>query len=246
MKGIPNSLTWKMVPVADQAVLIDFGEYIDPKINKHVTELAILINQQPLTGITKAVPTYRSLLVNYDSLRIRQQAVQVYLQELLTQPRRKSPPFRAWRIPVCYGGSYGIDLETLAALHQLSPQQVIERHIKSLYRVYMIGFMPGFTYLGGLDASLHTPRRDSPRLSVPAGSISIGGMQTAVGSVEAPSGWHLIGKTPFRSFVPEREPAVLLRSGDAVSFYPVSTDEYQSLADQEDYAPEWSWQDAEV
>lgn len=245
MNGAVNTLSWKILPVADQAVCIDFGEYIDPHINKYVTDLALLINQQPKPGVTKAIPTYRSLQVNYDSLHIRQPELIDWLQDLLTQPPRKSPPFRAWRIPVCYGGSYGIDLESLAEHHQLSPQEVITRHTQPLYRIYMLGFMPGFAYLGGLDESLHTPRRDSPRLKVPAGSISIGGMQTAVGSVEAPSGWHLIGKTPVKSFVPEREPPVLLQSGDAVRFYPVSPDEFASLA-QAAFIPEWSWQDADI
>lgn len=246
MKGSGQAPSWQIFSVADQAVYIDFGEYIDPQINKRVTGLAMLIKENPLAGVTQAIPTYRSLMVNYNSLMIRQQAVINYLQHLLDQPCRTSPPVRSWHIPVCYGGSYGIDLTALAERHNLSPQQVIDLHINSRYQVYMIGFMPGFAYLGGLHEALHTPRRDSPRLKVPAGSISIGGMQTAVGSVEAPSGWHLIGRTPFRSFLPSREPPVLLQTGDAVNFYVIDDEEYAALSAQPDYVPQWSWQDADI
>ena len=235
-------IPWRILPVADQAVYVDFGDVIDEAINARVTALASRVRQAKVPGVTTLVPTYRALTVGYDSTQTQQARLIAALTELLAQPDAEADPVRLWTIPVNYGGEQGVDLEWLAQTHGLSTDEVIERHVAASYRVYMIGFMPGFAYLGGLDPLLHTSRRESPRLKVPAGSISIGGMQTAVGSVEAPSGWHLIGRTPVRSYAPERKEPFLLRAGDRIRFAPIDVEQYQHLVAQDDYIPEWTWQ----
>lgn len=233
---------WRILPIADQAVYVDFGDVIDEAINARVTALASRVRQSALPGITSLVPTYRALTVGYDATLTQQAALINELTLLLSQPDAKAPPVKIWTIPVNYGGEQGIDLEWLAQTHGLSTEEVVERHVSAKYRVYMMGFMPGFAYLGGLDPLLHTSRRESPRLKVPQGSISIGGMQTAVGSVEAPSGWHLIGRTPVRSYAPERTQPFLFSAGDSIRFQPIEVEEYRYLQAQADYLPEWTWQ----
>ncbi|WP_413735978.1 5-oxoprolinase subunit PxpB [Sodalis sp. RH21] len=242
MEHRPASAEWRILPIADQAVFVDFGEIIDEAINNRVTSLAARVRQAALAGVTSLVPTYRALTVSYDSTRVRQAVLVRQLEALLMTHDVATPKVRCWTIPVSYGGEQGIDLIALAALHAISPQRVIDIHSAATYRVYMIGFMPGFAYLGGLDPRLHTSRRESPRLKTPSGSISIGGMQTAVGSVEAPSGWHLIGRTPVRSFMPEREEPFLFSAGDRVRFQPIDGGTFIRLHGQSDYLPEWTWQ----
>jgi KipI family sensor histidine kinase inhibitor len=134
-----------------------------------------------------------------------------------------------WRVPVIYGGSFGEDLIAVAAQHGLTPDEVIARHAAPEYRVYMIGFMPGYTYLGGLDPSIATPRRAEPRLATPAGSIAIGGVQASIQCLAAPSGWHLLGRTPARTYHPTRDPMFLMSPGDRVSFYRIPATSWDAL-----------------
>ena len=136
---------------------------------------------------------------------------------------------RRWRVPVVYGGSFGEDLNAVASVHGLTTKEVVARHTACEYRVYMLGFMPGFTYLGGLDPILATPRRTEPRLTTPSGTISIGGVQAAIQCLTAPSGWHLLGRTPVRTFDPRREPMFLLRPGDRINFFSVDAGEWDAL-----------------
>lgn len=233
--------SFRIAPIADHALYIDFGEVIDVAINQRVTALAKRVADAGLKGVTGLIPTYRALTVAYDCTQIRQAALHEKLERLLAEPDGEPDPVRCWELPVAYGGEYGIDLLWLAEHHQLDPQEVIRLHSAVSYRVYMIGFMPGFAYLGGLDERLHTSRRESPRLKTPAGTVSIGGMQTAVASVEAPSGWNLIGRTPARSFVTSREQPFLFQAGDEIRFVSIDTQEFDSLAAQPDYLPQWTW-----
>ena len=232
---------WRIAPIADHAVYIDFGEQIDPAINQRVTALARRVGKADIPGVTGLIPTYRALTVAYDCTQVRQARLCELLEHLLAQPDEEGEPVRRWVIPVAYGGEQGIDLDWLADHHRMDPATVIALHSAATYRVYMIGFMPGFAYLGGLDARLHTSRRESPRLRTPAGTVSIGGMQTAVASVEAPSGWNLIGRTPARGFMPEREDPFLFRAGDEISFSAISAEEFEALYAQPDYLPQWAW-----
>jgi KipI family sensor histidine kinase inhibitor len=152
------------------------------------------------------------------------------IEKLVPKSAADEAPARRWTLPVAYGGAHGLDLEDVARAHGLTTDEVIALHSGAEYRVYMIGFSPGLAYLGGLPEPLHTPRRTSPRLRVPASSVSIGGIQAAVFSVEIPSGWHLLGRTPERMFDLRRTQPFLLGAGDRVRFRPISPAEYERLA----------------
>lgn len=225
----PDPRRPRIVPVGDSAILIELGETVDPAINAAVLALDAAIARLALPGVVELVPTYRSLLVHYDPERVDGVELLRRLAALdLARPAPR-PEGRLWTVPVAYGGEYGIDLEAVAARHGLTPEEVVALHTAPIYRVYMVGFIPGFTYLGGLDPRLHTPRRDDPRAKTPAGSVSIGGVQAGIASLEAPSGWHLLGRTPVRTFDPEREPAFLLEPGDRVRFRPIDAATFVEL-----------------
>jgi 5-oxoprolinase (ATP-hydrolysing) subunit B len=179
--------------------------------------------------VVETVPTYRSLLVHYDPLATDfarlSEAILALCGDLPDTPAEA----RIWRIPVVYGGDFGIDLEDVAARHGIAAADLIARHSAPTYRVYMIGFLPGFSYLGGLDPAIATPRRESPRTDTPAGTISIGGVQALVASIAAPSGWHLLGRTPVRTFMPGRDPTFLLGPGDRVRFEAIPPSRWDAL-----------------
>ena len=213
----------------EYAFAIEYGATVDPDLNARVLALDAALNAAKVPGIVEMVPTYRSLLVHVDPLVADPAQLAA---DALTLARTVTPltgSTRRWRVPVVYGGAFGIDLEDIAARHGLTPHQLIEKHSAPVYRAYMVGFMPGFTYLGGLDQSIATPRRENPRAKTPAGTISIGGIQAAVASVEAPSGWHLLGRTPVRTFMAGRDPVFLLAPGDEVTFEPVPAERWDAL-----------------
>lgn len=217
----------RILPSGDCALTVEFGEVIDPELNARVLELDRRAGALP--GVVETVPTYRSLLVTYDPGATGFDALGEALLSLASAWAGEAAVGRTWRVPVAYGGENGIDLEATAALHGISADELVRRHSAPTYRVYMLGFLPGFAYLGGLDPSIATPRRLSPRLWTPPGTISIGGIQALVASLEAPSGWHLLGRTPVRNFMPTREPAVILEPGDAVRFEPIDQAEFERL-----------------
>jgi KipI family sensor histidine kinase inhibitor len=228
-----SRLNWRrtvlptILPCGDAALAVEFGDVIDPRLNARVLALDARLAGHP--GVVETVPTYRSLLVHYDPLATDfaglSGAVLALAEDLPDEPREG----RIWRVPVVYGGSFGVDLEDVARQHGLDPEELVRRHSAPTYRVYMIGFVPGYTYLGGLDPTIATPRREVPRTKVPAGTISIGGIQAVVASIEAPSGWHLLGRTPARTFMPGREPAFLMAPGDRVRFAPIPEADWDRL-----------------
>jgi KipI family sensor histidine kinase inhibitor len=213
----------------DTALTVEFGRTIDEAINRKVLAFDRRLTEQKIDGIRETVPTYRSLLVHYDPLIADFHSLSQKLLALASQPIAPAQTMRHWRVPVVYGGEFGIDLDDVAKVHNLSSDELIVRHLASQYFVAMVGFTPGFSYLSGLDPSLATSRRSSPRLQTPPGSIHIGGAQTAIQCVAGPSGWHLIGRTPVRTFHPRRDPVFLIQSGDAVSFYAVTAREFSEL-----------------
>ena len=228
MSAIP-----RILPCGDAALAVEFGNIIDPKLNARVLALDARLNEAPIgnrfPGLVETVPTYRSLLVHYDPVATSFQNLSAELLRLAQDLPEEPGEGRLWRIPVVYGGPFGIDLEEVAERHGLTPSQVIDKHAAPIYRVYMIGFVPGYAYLGGLDPDLATPRRETPRLRTPAGTISIGGIQAVVASIEAPSGWHLLGRTPVRSFMLTRDPIFLLEAGDRVTFDPIDACRWEEL-----------------
>jgi KipI family sensor histidine kinase inhibitor len=179
------------------------------------------IADTPILGVTETVPTYRSLLVHYDPGRIDFTTLGQNLLALAQVPAPAGAKTRRWRIPVAYGGENGIDLEDVARTLNTPPDDIVARHVAGDYRVAMIGFTPGWSYLSGLEKFLHMPRRQNPRLLTPAGTISIGGVQTGIQCLAAPSGWHLLGRTPVRTYQLHREPIFLTEPGDRITFFPV-------------------------
>lgn len=217
------------LPCGDAAVTIEFGTAIDPAISARVLALDAALNAEPVPGLIETVPTYRSLMVQFDPLVLDFGGLEQRVAALVPNLDTATKSGRRWKVPVVYGGSFGIDLEATAERHGLTPAQLIDRHAAPVYRVYMIGFMPGFVYLGGLDPSIATPRRTDPRPMTPAGVVSIGGIQALIAGQAMPSGWHLLGRTPVRTFMPGREPAFLIEAGDEVVFQPVDAARWDAL-----------------
>lgn len=225
MKTSPSSP--RLLPAGDQALTIEFGEEIDPALNARVLELDRKAATVP--GIVETIPTYRSLLVVYDPEVVGYRELGETLLGLAGDFSGAETSGTVWEIPVCYGGEHGIDLDATAATHGITADELVRRHMAPTYRCYMIGFLPGFAYLGGLDPSIAISRRVSPRLHTPAGTISIGGIQALIASLAAPSGWHLLGRTPVRNFAPSRDPAVIVQPGDGVKFRRIDAAEFARL-----------------
>lgn len=213
----------------DSAVTVEFGNAIDPDLNARVLALDMALAHKNLAGVVETIPTYRSLLIQFDPLVLDYPLLEQTVRDLCRTLSTDATAARRWKIPVVYGGKFGIDLEATAERHKLTPTQLIDKHAAGIYRVYMIGFMPGLAYLGGLDPSIATPRRLDPRLKTPSGTISIGGIQALVASVEMPSGWHLLGRTPVRTWKPGRDPEFLLLPGDEVVFTPIDAGKWDAL-----------------
>lgn len=219
----------KLVPLGDSSVLIQMGEEINPAVNRRVHAIANLIEASRINGIVETVPAYATLLVHYDPLLLSFTQVKNHLRVKLDQaqenesrkPRQARPEFgRRVEVPVRYGGEFGIDLESVASHLHLRVEDVIRIHSEKTYTVYMMGFTPGYPYMGKLDDALVVPRLETPRTRVPAGTVAIAGSQTGIYSIDSPGGWRLIGWTPLQLFNPESETPFLFSPGDEVKFIP--------------------------
>ena len=215
-------------PAGDSALVIIFGDRIDEGINKKVHAVASAIEKASPDWLVEVVPTYTSVYVYYDPLKLSYRNILDAIKPFLSvEPKEERP--RIVEIPTAYGGEFGPDIEFVAKHNGLTVEEVIEIHSKPLYRVYMLGFTPGFAYLGGMDERIATPRLEKPRLKVPAGSVGIAGKQTGIYPIESPGGWRLIGRTPLRLFTPEKDPPTLLQPGDYVRFVPISEEEFWEI-----------------
>lgn len=214
----------------DAALTVEFSTKIDPEANRRVLALDRAIAESNVAGIRETVPTYRSLLVHYDPVIADYDGIRQKILELAKRPAPEIPPGRRWRIPVVYGGEYGIDLEDVARAHDMTPDDVVRRHIGGDYCVVMLGFMPGWAYLTGLDPLVATPRRQNPRTFTPPGTISIGGVQAGVQCLAAPSGWHLLGRTPARTYDIHRQPIFMLEPADMVNFYAIAENQFADMS----------------
>jgi KipI family sensor histidine kinase inhibitor len=223
--------TLRLVQCGDRSLLVYLGATIDPAVNQRVHALTHALRHKQHPAVTEVTPSYHSVLVEYDPVRIRPDQVEELVRTAAQAPVPSQEVTRVVEIPVCYGGELGPDLENVAAHTGLPAAEVVERHAADLYRVYCLGFSPGFPYLGGLNPALATPRLKEPRTKVPAGSVAIGGNQTGVYPEASPGGWQLIGQTPFRLFDAERQPPALLEPGDSIRFVPI--DEAQYAAQKE-------------
>jgi inhibitor of KinA len=226
--GVPKPMTCDFLPLGDSAVRIQFGTQISTQINARICRFCRVLASEPIAGVIEWVPSYAVVTVYFCLWQISYEEVCSELSRRLRQ--RSTTPLSAARlieIPVCYGGQHGPDLAEVAALHGLTAAQVIRRHAVPAYRVYFLGFLPGFAYLGGLAPTLATPRRATPRLSVPSGSVGIAGAQTGVYPSETPGGWQIIGRTPLCLYDPARQQPALLAAGDRVKFIPITEPQFE-------------------
>jgi len=221
----------RIVPAGDSTLLVEFEARIDPAVNERAIRLADRMRAAAIAGVRDIAPTYRSVAVFFDPLRTKYDELLDRLEheidDLDGTPPAQRPPLR---IPVCYGGEFGPDLDGVAAWANMSPEQVIAVHSSETYRVFMLGFLPGFAYMGLVDLRLAAPRHLTPRVRVPKGSVGIAGRQTGIYPAETPGGWQLLGRTPVRPFDVRRASPFLFTAGDAVQFVPVGRDEYERLA----------------
>jgi KipI family sensor histidine kinase inhibitor len=219
----------RFLACGDGAVTIEFGTEIDDGINALCLAFDEALAAAEIPGVIESLPTYRSVFVQVDPLVIDMPAFEARVRDILAGLSLEAKAPKRWRIPVVYGGAFGIDLEDVAAAHAITTSEVIRRHSERVYRVAMLGFLPGFCYLSGADQSIALPRRTDPRLKTPAGTVSIGGVQALFASVEAPSGWHLLGRTPVRNFMPDRDPVFLVGAGEEVVFQPIEAARWDTL-----------------
>lgn len=231
----------ELFPLGESAIRIELGDRIHPDIHRKVKIVSDYLDQHSFPGMIECIPSFSSVTVMYDPLQVRvlhaddlelknrssYEIVSSILEQMVSrlgdavhyQPR-------VVEIPVCYGGEFGPDLDHVAGHNQLTPDEVIDIHTGGEYLVYMIGFAPGFPYLGGMSEKIATPRRPSPRTSIPEGTVGIAGMQTGVYPISTPGGWQLIGRTPLQLFRPNENPPSLLQSGDIVKFRSISRKEF--------------------
>ena len=225
----------KILTAGDSALLIEFEQKIAPEINAQITAFVHLLKEQHIEGVTDLIPAFASLLINYDPRVIGYKDLKARIEELLKiEVSEEASEARVFEIPVCYGGEYGPDIANIAENAGLSEQEVIDIHCSKDYLIYMLGFLPGFVYLGGLDERIHTPRLANPRISIPAGSVGIAASQTGIYPLNSPGGWQLLGMTPVKTYDPERETPILVEAGDYIRFVPVTEEEFLKIKKQVD------------
>jgi inhibitor of KinA len=219
----------ELLPLGDSAVLIRVGDSIDEATHARVRAVCAALERAPVRGVIELVPAYAAVAVYYEPAALGDSAEGPFaritraLAEQLSELEVAAPPAgRLTEVPVRYGGEYGPDLDDVARHAGMAPDEVVRAHAGAEYCVYMIGFAPGFPFLAGLPERLAVPRRDTPRLAVPAGSVAIGGRQTGIYPLSTPGGWHIIGRTSLRLFRPEADPPTLLQLGDRVRFIAVA------------------------
>lgn len=236
------SKDYEIKPLGETSVIVKFGNAISPAIHNRIKRLADYLEKYPFTGMIEYVMSYTSLVIYYNPFVVKKtltddenksalQIVATYVNECMEKAQMiDEDKAKVVEIPVCYGGQYGPDIDFVAQHNNLSVQEVIQIHTEPEYLVYMIGFCPGFPYLGGMDKRIATPRRDMPRLEISARSIGIAGQQTGGYPISTPGGWQIIGRTPLEMFNPnDDENPSLLHSGDLVKFRAISEEEYLSL-----------------
>lgn len=230
----------RIVPAGDEALVVDFPAVISRDVNGQVRRLFRALRTGNAPAIKGLVPSYRSLLVYYDPSVTTFAALADHVTTVSETAENAAEPTRRWTLPVCYGRDCEADLDDLASRLGLSTEQIIEIHRSATYMVYMIGFSPGFAYLGELPLRLEIARKTVPAPLVPANTVQIGGRQTAVSSMPMPSGWYVVGRTPVPMFAAARKAPFLLDGGDLVTFEPVSDAEFDLIAgkvEQSSYTP---------
>jgi inhibitor of KinA len=217
-------------PVGDRGLLVEYGDAIAPEINRKVRVMALALEQERPAGMVEVIPTYRSLLIVYDPMKADVAELEQALDDLEVRlDQIRIPPPRTVEVPVLYGGECGPDIEFVARHAGLSIEDVVRIHSGTPYQLYMMGFTPGFAYLGGLPEAIHAPRLETPRVLVPAGSVGIANNQTGIYPVPSPAGWRIIGRAPVRLFDPLKSEPFLYRAGDFIKFNSISEEEFTRL-----------------
>ncbi len=215
--------------MGDCSLIVELGDKINPEINRRISALTALLEENPLDGLIDIVPAYRSILVIYQPLKTNVRALKKWIDGIQEKVMEIHPPEpETIDIPVVYGGLYGPDLEWVAQYHKITPEEVIRLHTVNTYHVYMIGFMPGFPYMGELPEELETPRKETPRTAIPEGSVGIAQRQTGIYPVVSPGGWQIIGWSPLNLFNPNQDPPALLKSGDMVRFSRIDEEDFRN------------------
>ncbi|MBG9737339.1 5-oxoprolinase subunit PxpB [Paenibacillus alvei] len=219
----------RFFPLGDTAIVVEFGTVIGSDTHDQVRLLSLYLDEHPMYGMIEYVPAFTTVTVFYNPVLLRYSEAQKALESAAAQSlqMKLEGNVRTVDIPVCYGGSFGPDLEEVASHNELSPDEVVRIHSSGEYVVYLLGFAPGFPFLGGMSQRISTPRRSTPRLAIPSGTVGIAGMQTGVYPIVTPGGWQLIGRTPVPLFRPDMNPPTLLRTGDSVRFLPITEEEYK-------------------
>jgi KipI family sensor histidine kinase inhibitor len=222
----------RFLPLGDTALSVEFGDSISPELNQAVVDLDLAVRAANLESITETAPSYRSLLVCYEPALMSFDALVAALRGLMSIAKQTgSAPAAEWSVPVLYEKPFADDLEDVARQLGVSEEAVINLHSAADYRVYMLGFAPGWPYLGGLPDALHTSRKETPRAQVPVGAIVIGGVQAGIVPITTPSGWHIIGQTPLRPFNPDAKKPFLFNAGDRVRFCRIDQTTFDYLSD---------------
>ena len=223
----------RYLPSGDCAICVEFGNEISPEINAKIRAFKIALEKENIDGIVETVPTYRSLLVVYrPEVILFKELTEKFDGIMGAMGNIQIPPPTVIEIPVLYGGEMGPDLENVAAHNHKTIDEVIEIHTSEEYLIYMLGFIAGFPYLGGMSKEIATPRLKSPRVKIEGGSVGIAGEQTGIYPVASPGGWQLIGRTPLKLYDAEREKPVLLEAGQYIKFHSVTQEEYEKIEKQ--------------
>ena len=214
----------------DKALTMEFGNSISKEVNNKIRSITVAIETRNIKGIVELVPTYRSLMIHYNPLKISYDELINALKQLEIQLETiELPAAQVVEIPTLYGGEYGPDIENVANHNQLKLEDVINIHTSNEYLIYMLGFTPGFPYLGGMDPKIATPRLESPRTKINAGSVGIAGGQTGIYPIDSPGGWQIIGRTPIPLFDSQREIPILLKAGNYIIFRSIGENEYKEI-----------------
>jgi len=217
----------------DRGLLVEFGASIDPEINQKVRQIFLSLEKMPINGVTETIPTYRSILIFYNPfLSDPERLKKEILDRENSLDKWEIPPPETTEIPVYYGNNFGPDLEFVAQHNNLTPEEVIQIHTSGTYLIYMLGFTPGFPFLGGLSEKRFTPRLENPRQLVPAGSVGIANNQTGIYPIDSPGGWQLIGKTPIKLYDPTGSPPILLKAGNYLRFTRISVKQFHEITNR--------------
>lgn len=215
----------------DKGLVVEFGNEISEAVNKKVRNLYLAIQKDQMSGIYEMIPTYRSLFIQYNPMEIEVNSLIEKLKKIeKSLDNIDLPKPRIIEIPTAYGGEFGEDIKFVLEHNGMNEDEVIKIHSSVDYRIYMLGFSPGFPYLGGMSEKIETPRLKTPRTKIPAGSVGIAGKQTGIYPMESPGGWQLIGRTPIKLYDPRSQTPIILQAGDYIRFVPIEKDEYDNIS----------------